>query len=276
MGFDAIAHYLESGWQALTGEAVFNWASIVSLFNLTTLIDILLVLALLWWVWRKIKGTALARMLPKLTGVLVVMFLAKLLGFIALFYAALAGLIVLLIAIGIIYHQDFRKVIEGDLSYSNLARKNIANGDYDIKKFVTELSDTVISLAKSKTSALIVVKTDVALGKLAESGTYLYTPFTKEFVWDVFSHRSKLSAGAMIVDNGVIVAVGSTLTTIAPKRFLFNVTNTAIQHTATQYDALVIITYKDKEDVSVLHKKSAYTKLSTKNLDRVLKSILLG
>ena len=118
--------------------------------------------------------------------------------------------------------------------------------------------------------------TDLPLNKLAEKGTYLYTPFSKEFVLDVFSHRSKLSAGAMLVDNGTIIAAGSTLTTNVPKRFSFSLNNTAIQHVAAQYEAVVIITYKDKEDVSVVHKKSSYTKLAPKNLDRVLKTILLG
>jgi hypothetical protein len=50
----------------------------------------------------------------------------------------------------------------------------------------------------------------------------------------------------------------------------------AIQQTALDYAALVIVTYKDKEDVSVLYKKSSYAKLAAKNLDRVLKTILLG
>ena len=276
MGFDALAHYLESGWQALVGEVSLNWSGITSLLNLATVIDILLVLILLWWVWKKIKGTSLARMLPKVTGVLLLMFLAKLFGLLAIFYAMFAGLIILLIITGIIYQQDFKKILDGDQSYNSLTRKNLSNGDYDVKRFLTELSDAAVALAKSKTSALIVVKTDLPLTKLAESGTYLCTPFDKEFVWDVFSHRSKLSAGAMIVDKGVIVAAGSTLTANAPKRFVFSLNNVAIQQAAAVYEALVIITYKDKEDISVLHKNSSYAKLASKNLDRILKAILLG
>jgi len=276
MGFDALEYYFQSGWQALTGEAALNWTGIVSLLNLTTLIDVVLVLVLLWWVWTKIRGTSLAPMLRKIAAVLLLMFAAKLFGFLAFFYATFAGLIVLLIALGVIYHQDFKKILDSGLSYGNLARKSTLSGDYNVKRFLSELSDTVVSLARSKISALIVVKTETPLGKLADSGTPLYTPFSKEFVWDVFSHRSKLSAGAMIVDNGVIVAGGSTLTVHAPKRFIFNLNNIAIRQAAMAYAALVIITYKDKEEISVLHKNSAYAKLSPKNLDRVLKTILLG
>ena len=274
MGFDAIAHYFTSGGQALMGEAALNWSSVTSLLNLATLLDVLLVLGLLGWVYQKIKGTALARMLPKVALVLLLMFLAKLFGLLALFYVTFAGLIILLIATAIIYTADFRKIIAGDL-LNKLSRKNLADGEYDAKKFVSELSDAVALLAKSKTASLMVIKTDLPLGKVNETGTHLYTPFSKEFVWDVFSHRSKLSSGAMIVDKGVIVVAGSTLSTHAPKRFVFSPTNAAILHMATNYDAIVIITYKDKEEVSVLHKKSAYTKLAVKNIDRVLKNILL-
>ncbi|MFA5967113.1 MAG: diadenylate cyclase [Patescibacteria group bacterium] len=276
MGFDVIAHYLESGWQALMGEAALNWVSLASVLNLAALIDIILVVLLLWWVWSKVKNTPASRMLLRVLGILPIMFLAKLFGLAALFYISAIGFVVMVIALGVIYQQDFRNILDGKTSYARLARKNLTSGEYNAKKFLTELTDAVTLLAKSKIPSLIIVKTDLPLDKLAEKGTYLCTPFSKEFVWDIFSHRSKLSAGAMLVDNGVIVAAGSTLTTNAPKRFSFNLSNAAIQQVAAQYEAIIIITHKDKEDVSVLHRKSSYAKLAPKNLDRVLKTILLG
>lgn len=276
MGFDAVEYYLRSGWQALVGEATFNWASVVAVFNLTTVIDILLVVLIFWWIWRKVKATALNRLLPKIILILFFMFISKLLGLLAVFYVMSAGLVILLIAAGVIYTPDFKKILEGNLDYQQLARKNVLPGEYNAKKFLTELSDAVVLLAKSKIPALLVIKTDLPMGKLVDNGTALYTPFSKEFVWDVFSHRSKLSTGAIVVDKGIIVAAGSTLTLAHPKRFLFNTTNAAIKQAATQYEALVIITYKDREDISLLHKNGAYAKLSTNNLDRILKTILLA
>ena len=276
MGFDAIQYYFESGWQALMGQATFNLMGLASLFNLVTVLDIILVLLLMWWLWWKIRGTALLGLIPKLTGILIILFISKLLGFLAVFYMTSAGLVVVLIAAGIIYNQDFKKIFDGDSHYSRLAKRSILDGNYDAKRFFTELSDTVVTLARTKTSALLVIKTDESLGKLAATGTPLGSPFTKEFVLDVFSHRSKLAAGAMIIDNGVIVAAGSTLSTTPPKRFMFSLTNPAVQQAAKNHDALIIVTHKDKEEISLLHKSGIYTKLTPRNLDRVLKPILLG
>ncbi|MFH1088287.1 MAG: DNA integrity scanning protein DisA nucleotide-binding domain protein [Patescibacteria group bacterium] len=276
MGTEAIQHYFSSGWQALSGQANFSWSGIAEIFNLITLLDILIVLLILWWVWNKIKRTALAGMIPKIGIVLLVMFLAKLFGLIAVFYTAFVGLLTMFISIGVIYHQDLKKLWDSELAYAVIAKKSVMTGEYDTKKFLSELSETVITLAKSHTPALLVIRTDSPLNKLIVNSTPLYAPFSKEFVWDIFAHRSKLSAGAMIIDRGVVIAAGSTLTKTAPKRFLFNLNNSAICEAAREYNALIIITHKDKEDISLLHKDSNYTKLSPNNLDRMLKTILLG
>lgn len=276
MGIDAIQHYFSSGWQALSGQASFGWSGIAEMFNLITLLDILIVLLILWWVWNKIKHTAVVGMIPKIGIVLLVMFLAKLFGLIAVFYTAFVGLLIMLISIGVIYHQDLKKLWDSELAYAVIAKKSVMNGEYDAKKFLSELSETVITLAKSHTPALLVIRMGAPLNKLIVNTTPLYAPFSKEFVWDIFAHRSKMSAGAMIIDHGVVIAAGSTLTTTAPKRFLFNLNNSAILTVAKEYDALIIITNKDKDDIALLYKDSNYTKLSPNNLDRMLKTILLG
>ena len=276
MGFDAIQHYFSSGWAALSGQANFSWSSITDTLNLTVALDIVFVLLLLWWVWRKIRHTALAGMVPKVGLVLLVMFLAKLFGLIAVFYAAFAGLLVLLISIGAIYHQDLKKLWDSELAYAVIAKKHVMNGQYDVKKFLNELSDTVVTLAKTQTPALLVIRTDLPVSKLIANGTHLYAPFSKEFVLDIFCHRSTLSAGAMLIDQGVVIAAGSHLANNVPKRFLFSLNNSAIRDAANKYDALIIITHKDREDISLLHKTSSYTKLSSINLDRILKTILLN
>lgn len=276
MGFDALAHYFQSGWQEQIAEAVFNWTSVVDAFNLTTLIDILLVAVILYWAWKKVKNTALKKLLPKIVLILFLMFASKLIGLLAVFYAISAGLVIMLISAGVIYTPDFKKIFEGDLGHEQLARKNILPGEYNAKRFLTELSDAVVLLAKSKIASLIVIKTDLPIEKLINNGTALYAPFTKEFVCDIFSHRSKLSAGAMIIDRGVVVSAGSTLTMATPKRFVFTSSNPTIKQTATKYDTLVVITYKDRQTVSLLHKDSVYAKISTANLDRILKTILLA
>ena len=239
MGFDAIQHYFSSGWAALSGQANFSWSSITDTLNLTVALDIVFVLLLLWWVWRKIRHTALAGMVPKVGLVLLVMFLARLFGLIAVFYAAFAGLLVLLISIGAIYHQDLKKLWDSELAYAVIAKKHVMNGQYDVKKFLNELSDTVVTLAKTQTPALLVIRT-------------------------------------MLIDQGVVIAAGSHLANNVPKRFLFSLNNSAIRDAANKYDALIIITHKDREDISLLHKTSSYTKLSSINLDRILKTILLN
>ncbi|MFA5270137.1 MAG: diadenylate cyclase [Patescibacteria group bacterium] len=273
---ESITGYFVDGYRLLMEHAQLSVDNLASVFNLVTVLDILLVLGIVSWLWIKIRHTALARAIPNFVILLLIFVISKMLGLVAVSILSLALMVVLLVAAILIYSPDLQKVVEGAFISQRTVGRIKTLSDADVNEFIRDLSDTIGALAKLQIPSLIVVRVTKPVSRLIEQGTSLHTPFNRDFVIDTFSHRSKLSSGAMIVDRGLIVAAGSTLTVASPKRFPFTLDNPAIRQAATHWEALAIITSKNTDTVSLLHKNNTYAKLATGSLERVLKSILLA
>lgn len=272
---DLIKEYFLTGYNLFLEQINLSFSEVYKTFNLVVVLDILLLFGLFYWIWFKIRGTSLVRVLPGLFGVLILILISKILGLLAFFYALIFLLIVLLVASVLIYGQELQKIVEVSISGSKKQNKIRLLDHHEITNFIKDLTNTVILLSKSKISALLVIKTNKPVGRLIDNGTALRAPFSKNFVVDIFSHRSGLSSGAIIIDNGMIVAVGSTLTDAAPKKFTFSLGNTILKQVALHWEAIVIVTYKNDDYISLLHKDNSYSKLSPSSLERVLKTILM-
>ncbi len=273
---DLIKDYFSSGYNLFLDQINLSLSEIYGTFNLVMAIDILLLFGLLYWLWFRVKGTSLVRVLPVLFGVLILILISKILGLLAFFYALVFLLIILLVASVLIYGQELQKIVETSTTSSKRQDKIRLLDRHEINNFIKDVTNAVILLAKSKIPALLVIKTSKPVGRLIDNGTALKTPFSKELVIDIFSNRSGLSAGAMIIDNGMVVAVGSTLTDAAPKKFTFSLGNTALRQVALHWETIVIVTYKNNDYISLLHKDNSYSKLSLSSLERVLKTILMS
>lgn len=274
MNFSDIFNYFINGYQLLSDQLRLSIVHFTSALDLINVLDIVLVIIMLWWLWIKIRRTSLIKIVPLLIWLLLIILFSKLFAFSTLFYIALILLLTILITAVLLYTQEIQTILENTLNKDKTKSIVRPLGHYELTNFIRDLTDTVAVLAKSKTPSLIVVRTSKPMIGLIENGTPLKTPFSKDFVLDLFSRKSKLSSGAIIVDNSIITAVGSTLTLSSPKSFPFTLENPVLKQTALHWEALVIITHKNAETISLLHKDQVYSKLALNNLERVLKNII--
>ena len=275
MNFNDVFNYFTDGYQLLTSQLQLSFSNFSSALNLINILDIALVAIVFWWIWTKIRRTALVKTIPSFIGLLLIILFSKLFGFTALFYITLILILILLITSVLLYNQELQRILENALDGGKQKNKVRPLGQYELGNFIKELSDTVTALAKSKVSSVLVIRTNKPVVGLTENATSLRTPFNKEFVLDVFSHKSKLSSGAIVVDNSMIVAVGSTLMATTPRNFAFNLANPALKQAALHWGTIVIVTYKNTDNVSLLYKDHSYSKLVLSNLERVVKNILV-
>jgi len=273
---DLIKEYFVIGYNLFLDQINLSFSEIYKTFNLVVVLDIVLLFGLFYWIWSKIRGTSLTKVLPGLFGILILILTSKILGLLAFFYALIFLFIVLLVASVLIYGQELQKIVEFSASNSKRQDKIRLLDRHEINNFIKDLTNTIILLSKYKISSLLVIKTNKPVGRLIDNGTALKAPFSKGLVVDIFSHRSGLSSGAIIVDNGTVVAVGSTLTDSDPKKFTFSLSNPVLKQVALHWDAIVIVTYKNNDYISLLHKDNSYSKLSPSSLERVLKTILMS
>lgn len=276
MNINDVFNYFTDGYQLLSHQLQLSLSNFSSTLNLINILDIALVAIIFWWIWTKIRRTVLTKTIPSFMGLLLIILFSKLFGFIALFYVSLILILIILMTSVLLYNQELQRILENTLDGGRQKNKVRPLGHYELGNFVKELTDTVTILAKSKTPSVLVIRTTKPVVGLTENGTSLRTPFNKEFVLDVFSRKSKLSSGAIVVDNSMIVAVGSTLMATTPKNFVFNLTNPALKQAALHWGAIVIITYRNTDNISLLYKDHSYSKLVLSNLERVVKNILIS
>ena len=257
---DLIKEYFVIGYKLLLDQINLSFSEIYKTFNLVVVLDIVLLFGLFYWIWSKIRGTSLTKVLPGLFGILILILTSKILGLLAFFYALIFLFIVLLVASVLIYGQELQKIVEFSASNSKRQDKIRLLDRHEINNFIKDLTNTIILLSKYKISSLLVIKTNKPVGRLIDNGTALKAPFSKGLVVDIFSHRSGLSSGAIIVDNGTVVAVGSTLTDSDPKKFTFSLSNPVLKQVALHWDAIVIVTYKNNDYISLLHRDNSYSK----------------
>jgi len=276
MSFELIKNYFISGYHILWEQIKLYADYLAAQLTLPVIIELVVLIIILAWLGSKIKNTALVRVVPKLILFAALLLISNFLGFLAVFYLLAALLIIFLIAAINIYQPDIRQIVENLFISRRSWHKLQPLDQRELSGFAKDLSDIVGVLAKSHIASLLVIKITKPLQRLAETGLPMNAPFRKDLVLEIFSHRSNLSNGAMIIDNGVITAVGASLAPLSNKRSLFNLNHPVIKQVTDNFNALIIITYKEDDNISLLHGENVYSKLAPGSLDRVLKNIFLS
>lgn len=276
MDLQLIKSYFVSGYHILLEQIKLYVDYLVTQLNLPTVIELVVLMVILAWLWSKIKNTALARIIPKLVLFAILLFISNFLGFLAVFYLLSILLVIFLIASINIYQQDIKQIVENLFISRRMWNKVQPLDQRELSGFTKDLSEVIGALAKLHITSMLIIKTSKSLQRLAETGLPMNAPFRKDLVMGIFLHRSNLSSGAMIIDNGMITAVGANLVPLSSKRLQFSLSNPIIKQIAIDFNALMIITNKEDNNLSLLHGENVYSKLAPGSLDRVLKNIFLA
>lgn len=276
MSTELIKNYFVSGYHILVEQIKLYADYLVLQLTLPVVIELIILVAILAWIGFRIKNTTLVRLVPKLILFAVLLLVSNFLGFLAVFYLLAVLLVIFLIASMNIYQQDIRQIVENLFISRRVWNKVQPLDQRELSGFAKDLSDVVGLLAKSHIPSMLIIKTSKSLQRLAETGMPINAPFRKDLILEIFSHRSNLSSGAMVIDNGIIQAIGANLTPLSNKKLQFGLSNPVIKQIACNFNALVIITHKDGDNLSLLHGENVYSKLAPSSLDRVLKNIFLS
>ena len=93
---DLIQEYFLNGYNLFLEQINLSFSEVYKTFNLVVVLDIVLLFGLFYWIWFKIRGTSLVRVLPGFFGVLILILVSKILGLLAFFYALVFTLIFIL------------------------------------------------------------------------------------------------------------------------------------------------------------------------------------
>ncbi|RCL67081.1 MAG: TIGR00159 family protein [Cryomorphaceae bacterium] len=178
-----------------------------------SVIDIILVAILLYYVYKLVKGTAAINIL---IGIVIIYLIWKLTDLFNL--NILSNLLGQFISVGVfalivVFQQEIRKFLlmlgSNNLTNNKLYFKyiNIFKPSREISQMdIDEFLKSCNKLVKSKTGALFIIERNNSLDFIKNTGDNLYLEISSPIIESIFYKNSPLHDGAVIIDGNFITA----------------------------------------------------------------------
>lgn len=240
----------------------FDLDNILSLQNLTNVIDIVLV----WYLINKLitilKGT---RAIQLLKGVFVIILIKM--GAVLLDLSTIDWIINQIIrwgvvAVIIVFQPEIRRGLEhlGKTGFRNRANRMVKTSDY----FIQEIDKAIQYMAKRKIGALISIELNDLLDEYAHTGIQIGGDLSNQLLINIFIPNTPLHDGAVIVQDFKITSAASYLP-LSENPLISKELGT--RHRAAiglseVTDAVTIIVSEETGGISIAHKNRLYRDMS--------------
>lgn len=250
-------------------------------FGIKDLVDILLVAVLLYYTYRSMKESGAINIFVGVFAFIVAWVIVdkildmKLLGTIMDRFID-SGIFILII----IFQDQIKRFLtelgskRGWKSISKLWHSGQSKEGR--KKWVMPIVYACMSLSKSKTGALIVIKQKIPLDDYEHSGDMIRAEVNNRLLENIFFKNSPLHDGAVIIDNGKIMAAGCILPvshdTSLPK--YLGLRHRSALGISQATDAIAIVVSEETGNISYAHRGEMHLKLSSTDLDHALSELI--
>jgi diadenylate cyclase len=250
-------------------------ASILDQVRATDLLDIGITALLIYWVFSLIRGTSAVRLVIGVTLVFAVYFMARILALRLLTQILETSAVVGLFALVVVFQPELRRALDrigrvGSLAWLMSAEDRVA------ETVSSEVAHAATAMSGEGHGALIVIERETGLEQIAETGVMIHGDLSADLLRTIFSPRSPLHDGAVIVRGNRIIAAGAVLplseTSIQSERF--GTRHRAALGTTEQTDAIVVVVSEENGHVSLVQRARIVRNLNENQLGRALRSLL--
>ncbi|HET7181645.1 MAG TPA: diadenylate cyclase CdaA [Candidatus Limnocylindrales bacterium] len=240
-----------------------------------TLLDIGITALLIYWLFSLIRGTSAVRLVIGVTVLFLVYFTARVFSLKLLTQILETGAVVGLFALVVVFQPELRRALDRIGRVGSLAWL-VSPEDRTAEMVATEVARAAAALSAEGHGALIVIERETGLEQIAESGVMIHGDLTADLLRTIFSPKSPLHDGAVIVRGSRIVAAGAVLplgeTTIHAERF--GTRHRAALGTTEQTDAIVVVVSEENGHVSLVQRARIVRNLNEAQLARALRGVL--
>ena len=250
-------------------------ASILDQVGPAAILDVGITALLIYWLFSLIRGTSAVRLVIGVTVLFAVYFAARILALRLLTQIMETGAVVGLFALVVVFQPELRRALDrigrvGSLGWLVSAEDRAA-------EFVArEVARAAAALSAEGHGALIVIERETGLGQIAETGVMIHGDLSADLVRTIFSPKSPLHDGAVLVRGSKILAAGAVLplgeTTIHSERF--GTRHRAALGTTEQTDAVVVVVSEENGQVSLVQRARIVRNVNEAQLARSLRSLL--
>jgi diadenylate cyclase len=216
--------------------------SILDQVRATSILDIGITALLIYWLFSLIRGTSAVRLVIGVSVLFAVYFAARILQLRLLTQILETSAVVGLFALVVVFQPELRRALDRIGRVGSLGWLMSAE-DRSAELVATEIARAAAVLSAEGHGALIVIERETGLEQIAETGVMIHGDLSADLLRTIFSPKSPLHDGAVIVRGARVIAAGALLplgeTTIHSERF--GTRHRAALGTTEQSDAIVIV-----------------------------------
>jgi diadenylate cyclase len=237
----------------------------------TSLIDILLVAVVVYWIFILIRGTRAVRIVIGLTVLYLFYLVAQALELRLISTLLQNAAVVGLFAVVVVFQPELRRALEQIGRVGSVNRFFVSHEVAGAERVAREISRAARLLAGSRHGALIVLERETGLQDLAtESGVPLHADLRAELLVTIFYRGTALHDGAVLIAGDKIMAAGVLLplsqNVLDSERY--GTRHRAAIGISEQTDALVIVVSEETGSISLVMRGRIERNLNEEKLRR--------
>lgn len=243
----------------------------------TSVVDILLVAFVIYWIFILIRGTRAVRIVIGLSILYVVYLVAEATDLRLLSRLLQTGAVVGLFAIVVVFQPELRRALEQIGRFGSFNRFFVSGDNAEAERVAREISRAARLLAGSRHGALIVLERETGLADLAaESGVLLHADLRAELLATLFYHGTALHDGAVIVSGDRVLAAGVLLplsqNVLDSERY--GTRHRAAIGISEQSDAIVVVVSEETGSISLVMRGRIERNLTEEQLRRRILNLI--
>jgi diadenylate cyclase len=249
--------------------------SILNQVRPEAILDIGITALLIYWLFSFIRGTSAVRLVIGVSVLFAVYFAARIFNLRLLTQILETAGVVGLFALVVVFQPELRRALDrigrmGSLGWLLSAEDRAA------EVVATEVAHAAAGLSADGHGALIVIERETGLEQIAETGVMIHGDLSADLLRTIFSPKSPLHDGAVIVRGAKILAAAALLplgeTTIHSERF--GTRHRAALGTTEQSDAVVVVVSEENGQVSLVQRARIVRNLNEAQMTRALRQVL--
>jgi diadenylate cyclase len=245
----------------------------LSRLDFSSVIDILLVALVFYWILTLIQGTQAVQLLR---GILILLVLAAIAASVLNTLTAFSWLInkalpALLVAIPVVFQPELRRALERLGRTGKFFSPSYPNTQ--IEKAIQAVSKATLSMSRSQHGALIVFERSTGLEDHIETGVRLDALVTPDLLRTIFSPGAILHDGAVIIRNDRIIAASVILPlsqSMDTTKQLLGTRHLAAVGISEITDAVVVVISEETSIISIAYNGKLIRGLDQKGLEQML------
>jgi diadenylate cyclase len=239
--------------------------------NWTSIIDILLVAFVIYWLFILIRGTRAVRIVIGLALLYVVYLAALFFGFDLLRRLLETAAVVGLFAVVVVFQPELRRALEQIGRIGSVNRFFVSTEVAAAERVAREISRAARILAGSRHGALVALERETGLADLAaDSGVPVHADLRAELLVTIFYRGTALHDGAVIISGERILAAGVLLplsqNVLDSERY--GTRHRAAIGISEQTDAVVVVVSEETGSISLVVRGRIERNLTEQQLRR--------